>query len=253
MFKGILYLSPLSRPLSSSIGGGHVVQEKRLSTGATVVSGEWESKAEFFQWYHQYCDTSIEIITDLTPTPWVRKKLEMEFMKVPVATATKVREREDIIQWLQNSSIFRGVGIANSSIKPKHLVVNYLPLDFEKQEVLLGQHKITGTFMVPGVHLLPDESPLTGIIRGTNRHFNLSLPKLFESPIAFTVEETVKRENNHIDVALWYVVVASRRDLRLVGDCYQKIQWFNLYDLNNSEVVEGSTRRVIQNFLNNFS
>ena len=110
---------------------------------------------------------------------------------------------------------------------PKHLVSYFAVLD--RQHILLVDHKSAQLWLPAGGHVEPREHPRHTVLRELREELGLVAPHVIGAPAMVTCTSTVGLTAGHIDVSLWYVVHADRRQLLTYDRSeFNAVRWFPL-------------------------
>ncbi len=117
------------------------------------------------------------------------------------------REAADIataLAWLDSGAEFSRDA---SGLPLTHLVAYFVPIDFRRRHLLLGDHRRSGLWLPPGGHVERGETPAQSVAREAREE--LGLEAIFAGdglPSFLTITGTVAQTPVHTDVSLWYVL-----------------------------------------------
>ncbi len=116
---------------------------------------------------------------------------------------------DDILAWIDSSApLFR---ITKPDNPAKHLVSYFVLYDESAGLLMLVDHVKARSWLPPGGHVDPDESPMETVSREAAEELGISArftKKLGANPFFATVT-TTKGFGNHTDVSLWFVIEGS--------------------------------------------
>lgn len=152
--------------------------------------------------------------------------------------ALEAEHLQDVLQWVQSG--VNPYRIAKPDNPPKHLVSYFVPYDPTTRQFMLIDHKLAQAWLPPGGHVEMNEDPKQTVIREAQEE--LLLDAQFTSafgdvPVFITVTQT-KGAGSHIDVSLWYVIVADSKqsftfDEREMGS----YKWLTAQQILDTEVA----------------
>jgi 8-oxo-dGTP pyrophosphatase MutT (NUDIX family) len=131
----------------------------------------------------------------------------------PVDSA-EATDQSRTLAWIESGApLFR----IHKPDNPAHHLVSYVvPVDLERQSLLLVHHRKADLWLPPGGHVEPDEDPAETARRELKEELDLVADftsPVGEAPLFVTVTQT-RGVSSHTDVSFWYVTKASAdRDL----------------------------------------
>ena len=133
------------------------------------------------------------------------------------------KHQTDALKWVDSGAeLFR---LAKPATPPKHLVSYFAVID--EQSILLVDHKNAQLWLPTGGHVEPQEHPRTTVMRELEEELGFSCPHPVQAPIMVTCTPTVGLTPGHIDVSLWYVVLASQtQPLKFDKSEFSDVRWF---------------------------
>ena len=145
---------------------------------------------------------------------------------VPV-DALEYDHRADALAWIDSGAgLFR---LAKPATPAKHLVAYFAVVD--AGHILLVDHRNAQLWLPPGGHVEPGEHPRTTVIRELQEELGIAPEHPVEPPLMVTCTTTVGLTAGHVDVSLWYVVRADRRQsLRIDVGEFHAAEWFAFAD-----------------------
>ena len=152
-----------------------------------------------------------------------------------------------VLNWIKSGAeIFR---LEKPAIPPTHLVVYFLIVSDEMDQVLLVDHKKAKLWLPSGGHVDLNEDPKEAVRREANEELGIDVDFLFDEPIFLTVTETVGNVVKHIDVSLWYLLKgAPHQMLDYDTDEFNQIRWFSIEEIP-FEKADPHMKRCIQKML----
>ena len=136
-------------------------------------------------------------------------------------------DQADILHWIASGErLFR---TAPPATPPKHLVVYFVPVDAERQCLLLGDHRKSGLLLPPGGHVEDGEDPRQAVIREAREELGIAAACEKDKPFFLTVTPT-NGANSHLDVDLWFVLRVAKHKTSLNPDPreFKGVRWFDL-------------------------
>ncbi len=152
---------------------------------------------------------------------------------IPFDTIEKEHIR-DAIEWINSGNeIFR---IKKPDIPHKHLVSYFVPIDKNKNKVLLIDHRKSGLWLPPGGHVEKNENPQATVVREAKEELNIIARFIFTTPFFITVTNTVNIDAGHTDVSLWYLIHGDKLK-KLVYDKREMkgTKWFSFEEILKTE------------------
>jgi 8-oxo-dGTP diphosphatase len=114
--------------------------------------------------------------------------------------------RADALAWIDSGApLFR---TAKPATPPKHLVSYFAVVD--GHHILLVDHKNAQLWLPPGGHVEPEEHPRKTVERELSEELGFAAAHDISEPLMITCTTTVGLSAGHMDVSLWYVVMAPR-------------------------------------------
>ena len=136
----------------------------------------------------------------------VRAAIRREVASIRPFDAQEADHRSDALGWIDSGApLFR---TAKPATPPKHLVSYFAVVD--GFEILLVDHKNAQLWLPPGGHVEPGEHPRETVQRELLEELGFAAGHDIAEPLMVTCTATVGLTTEHIDVSLWYVVVAAR-------------------------------------------
>jgi 8-oxo-dGTP diphosphatase len=129
---------------------------------------------------------------------------------------------------LSGNELYR---IAKPDVPRIHLVAYCVVIDFEKMQILLGDHKASGLWLPPGGHCDPQELPVTTATRELEEEVSLKANLLYTEPLFLSVTKTSgAKDNEHTDVGFWYVSKGdSSKKTSFDPHEFHTLNWFSLH------------------------
>jgi 8-oxo-dGTP diphosphatase len=113
---------------------------------------------------------------------------------------------------------------------PEHLVAYFAVV--ERHNILLVDHKNAQLWLPPGGHVEPDEHPRETVQRELLEELGLIPARDIAEPLMVTRTTTVGLTAGHLDVSLWYVVIANGHgNLQFDQTEFARVQWFGYSDV----------------------
>ncbi|HEV7358036.1 MAG TPA: NUDIX hydrolase [Steroidobacteraceae bacterium] len=108
---------------------------------------------------------------------------------------------------------------------PKHLVSYFAVVD--GQNILLVDHKSAQLWLPPGGHVESGELPRETVVRELFEELKIVPRHEIIEPLMVTCTTTVGLTAGHVDVSLWYVVMADRnQDIQFDRQEFARVKWF---------------------------
>jgi ADP-ribose pyrophosphatase YjhB (NUDIX family) len=160
-----------------------------------------------------------------TTTELMRSIVRMELASIEPLDDLERAHREDALAWVDSGAEL--CRVAKPAIPPKHLVSYFAIVDGEY--ILLVDHRNAKLWLPPGGHVEPGEHPREAVVRELHEELRLVPPGPVASPLLVTCTTTVGVSAGHIDVSLWYVVLASRATAVSFDEQeFHAVRWFAL-------------------------
>lgn len=108
---------------------------------------------------------------------------------------------------------------------PKHLVSYFAVVD--GRNILLVDHKSAQRWLPPGGHVESGELPRETVARELFEELKIVPRHEIMEPLMVTCTTTVGLTAGHVDVSLWYVVMADRnQELQFDRQEFARVKWF---------------------------
>ena len=119
---------------------------------------------------------------------------------------------------------------AKPATPPKHLVSYFAVVD--EDSILLVDHKSAQLWLPPGGHVEPGEHPRETVVRELFEELKVVPKYEIDPPLMVTCTTTVGLAAGHVDVSLWYVVVADKnQDIQFDDQEFAGVRWFEFSDV----------------------
>jgi 8-oxo-dGTP diphosphatase len=153
----------------------------------------------------------------------MRSQIRAEILLIDPCDELEQLHFDDVLNWIDSGAgLFR---TAKPATPPKHLV-SYFAV-FDRDQILLVDHKNAGLWLPTGGHVEPGEHPRATVVREIHEELGLTLTHAVEAPLMVTCATTTARTAGHIDVSLWYVVSGNRaQNLEYDRGEFNSINWF---------------------------
>lgn len=148
---------------------------------------------------------------------------------VPLDTREQEHQKA-ILNWISSGEeIFR---IKRPDIPNQHLSTYAVLVDFDREQVLLTEHKKSGLWLPGGGHVDYGENPKDTAVRELAEEFSIKGTPLTEHPFFVAITPTVGPTAGHVDVGLWFVFLQNS-SIRIDYDLseFASIRWFPWSDL----------------------
>ena len=157
----------------------------------------------------------------------LRAAIRDELLAIAPLDATERHHRADALAWIDS-----GVGLvrlAKPATPAKHLVSYTAVVD--AGHILLVDHRNARLWLPPGGHVEAGEHPRATVLRELQEELGIAPAHAIGPPLLVTCTQTVGLTAGHVDVSLWYVVQADRRQtLRIDPDEFLAARWFAFAD-----------------------
>ncbi len=157
----------------------------------------------------------------------MRDTLTQLVRAIPAHDALEAAQLDATVAWIASgASLFR---LAQADDPPQHLVAYFMLFDPAARKVLLVDHKKAGLWLPNGGHVEPDEDPQMTVRREVREELGVEARFFSSTPLFLTICPTVGAVAPHVDVSLWYVLVAdSTQSLWFDEAEFHQIAWFAL-------------------------
>jgi len=163
--------------------------------------------------------------------PDLRASILAEVLSIEPFDATERLHQQDCINWINSGCEL--CRIEKPDVPAKHLISYFVIVDDDS--TLLVDHKNARLWLPPGGHVNPGEHPRDTVIREAREELGLIADFKHQGPIFITCTETVGLTAGHVDVSLWYVLKATRKQMFEYDDTeFTSIQWFTPDDIPKS-------------------
>jgi 8-oxo-dGTP diphosphatase len=136
--------------------------------------------------------------------------------------------RAHALAWIDSGAPL--IRTAKPATPPKHLVSYFAVVD--GREILLVDHKSAQLWLPPGGHVEPGEHPRKTVARELREELGFAAAHAIAAPLMVTCTTTVGLTYGHIDVSLWYVVVAPRTQIVSYDEQeFAGVCWFRYSDV----------------------
>jgi 8-oxo-dGTP diphosphatase len=134
----------------------------------------------------------------------------------------------DALAWVDSGApLFR---TAKPAMSPKHLVSYMAVVDGD--QILLVDHRSAQLWLPPGGHVEVGEHPRETVVRELEEELGIVAGHDIAEPLMVTCTTTVGLTAGHVDVSLWYVVVADRnKDIQFDEEEFAGVKWFGISDV----------------------
>jgi 8-oxo-dGTP diphosphatase len=158
----------------------------------------------------------------------MRAAIRREVASIQPFDEQEENHRTDALAWIDSGALlFR---TAKPATPPKHLV-SYIAV-VNEHEILLVDHKNAELWLPPGGHVEPEEHPRETVQRELLEELGFAAEHEIVEPMMVTCTATVGRTSGHVDVSLWYVVMAARTEsIRYDENEFAGISWFRYSDV----------------------
>jgi 8-oxo-dGTP diphosphatase len=157
----------------------------------------------------------------------MRDIVRAELAAIEPCDALESAHLAEAIAWVESGAEL--CRTAKPATPPRHLVSYFAVVDSES--ILLVDHKNAQLWLPAGGHVEPGEHPRTTVQRELNEELGFESTRPVGPPLMVTCTTTVGLTAGHVDVSLWYVVEASRRqDIRFDVSEFNAVQWFSFSD-----------------------
>ena len=157
-----------------------------------------------------------------------RAAIRAEIESITPLDATESLHRSDALAWIDSGAEL--CRRAKPATPPKHLV-SYVVVTDGGQMVLVD-HKNAELWLPPGGHVEPEEHPRITAQRELEEELSLTCAHPISQPLFITCTETVGHTAGHVDVTLWYVILAKREQrIQVDGSEFDAARWFAFEDI----------------------
>lgn len=153
----------------------------------------------------------------------LRDRIRAEVEAIEPLDALEREHQADVLAWIDSGAeLFR---TAKPATPPKHLVSYFAVVD--DGHILLVDHRNAQLWLPTGGHVEPNEHPRQAVTRELEEELGFAPAHEIDPPAMVTVTTTVGTTGGHVDVSLWYVVRADRRQaLDFDEDEFAGACWF---------------------------
>jgi 8-oxo-dGTP diphosphatase len=164
----------------------------------------------------------------LTTTVTIRSAIRSEVVSIQPLDELEKGHRVDALAWIDSGApLFR---TAKPAIPPKHLVSYFAVVDGDS--ILLVDHKSALLWLPPGGHVEPEEHPRQTVRRELLEELGIVAGHDIAAPLMITCTTTVGLAAGHVDVSLWYVVMADRhQSISYDEQEFAGVCWFRYSDV----------------------
>jgi 8-oxo-dGTP diphosphatase len=158
----------------------------------------------------------------------IRAAIRDEVASIKPHDELEETHRSDALLWIDSGApLFR---TAKPATPPKHLVSYFAVIDGD--HILLVDHKSARLWLPPGGHVESGEHPRDTVARELKEELGLVAAHDIAEPLMVTCTTTVGLPAAHVDVSLWYVVRADKRQsIQFDGQEFAAIKWFRYADV----------------------
>lgn len=160
----------------------------------------------------------------------MRQTIALMIERVVPLDSREQEHQNAILKWIHSGEeIFR---IKRPDVPRQHLSTYAVLVDFDREQVLLTEHKKSGLWLPAGGHVDYAENPKDTAIRELAEEFSIKGTPLTEYPFFIAITPTVGPTAGHVDVGLWFVFSQSS-SIRIHYDPreFGSIRWFPWSDL----------------------
>jgi 8-oxo-dGTP diphosphatase len=158
----------------------------------------------------------------------IRAAIRDEVASIKPLDELEVIHRTDALAWIDSGAPL--CRTAKPATPPKHLV-SYFAVG-EGNHILLVDHKSAQLWLPPGGHVEPGEHPRDTVVRELKEELGLVAAHDIAEPLMVTCTTTVGLTAGHVDVSLWYVVSADKREsIQFDEQEFAGVKWFRFSDL----------------------
>jgi len=153
-------------------------------------------------------------------------------------------DQASTLAWIRSGAgLYR---ISKPATPSPHLVSYFVVVDTGASKVLLVDHKNARLWLPTGGHVEPDEHPRQTVEREIREELGIEPTFLYDEPLFVTVSETVGLTAGHIDVTLWYAMLAdSAAPISYDEQEFYSARWFARDELP-PETTERNLRRFLR-------
>ena len=168
-------------------------------------------------------DTCVSSATLSRSASQMRDEIRLELQAIDPLDPLEQEHRADALAWIASGAGL--LRIAKPATPPKHLVSYVAVID--ANHILLVDHKNAQLWLPAGGHVEPDEHRRQTAARELAEELGFAPKHPIGARVMVSCTRTVGLTAKHIDVSLWYVVRADRRQ-RLAYDEseFNAVRWF---------------------------
>ncbi|HTD74361.1 MAG TPA: NUDIX hydrolase [Steroidobacteraceae bacterium] len=158
----------------------------------------------------------------------IRSAIRSEVASIRWFDELEKSHQSDALAWIDSGAPL--CRTAKPATPPKHLVSYFVVVDGD--HILLVDHKNAQLWLPPGGHVEPEEHPRDTIARELFEELRIVPEHEIGAPLMVTCTTTVGLAAGHVDVSLWYVVVADKnQDIQFDDQEFAGVRWFEFSDV----------------------
>lgn len=176
-----------------------------------------------------WCRKAIITNMEITNTE-IRKEIESLIGAIKAHDSLEEVHIKETIRWIRSGvEIFR---IQKPDIPNQHLISYFCLCDWEREKILLVEHKNAGLWLPSGGHVELGEHPKSTVERECLEELGIRAKFWREEPVFITSTVTVGHTAGHTDVSLWYVVEGdSSTPIEFDTEEFHSVRWFGFDEI----------------------
>jgi len=153
----------------------------------------------------------------------IRAAIRDEVVSIQPFDELEAIYQADALAWIDSGALLFRSG--KPATPPKHLVSYFAVVDGDN--VLLVDHRSAQLWLPPGGHVEPGEHPRETVVRELFEELKVVPKHEITEPLMVTCTTTVGLAAGHVDVSLWYVVMADRnQSIQFDRQEFAGVRWF---------------------------